>query len=80
MIRAWEGKNVLSWHLQGLINFHFLLVEVPWIDHCIDIEQNVWVLFKKQEVLLLCSFFEALSVILWDTVPEFWLAPVIVVD
>ena len=46
MIGAREGKDVLPRHLQGFINFHLLLVEVSWVDHRIDIEQNIGVLLE----------------------------------
>ena len=80
MVGPREGQNVFTWHLEGLVHLHLLLMQVPWVDHRIDIEQYIGVLFEEQEIFLFCCFLEPLSVILWDPVPELGLPPVVIVN
>lgn len=55
-------------------------MEVARVYHSVDVQQDVGVLFEQEEVLLLCGFLEALSVVVWDTVPDLRSAPVVEVD
>jgi hypothetical protein len=80
MIGPRKGQNVFSRHLQCLIDLYLLLVEIPRIDHGVDVEQDIWVLFEEEKVFLFCSLLKPFPVILWHTVPELGLAPVIIVD
>jgi hypothetical protein len=80
MVGAWEGEDVLSRHLEGLVHFHLLLLEVAWVDHGVYVQKDVGILFEKEEVLLLRCFLELFSLVLRDTVPELGLPPMVVVD
>jgi hypothetical protein len=57
-----------------------LRLEVSRRDHSYYSVQEVRVLFEKQTNFLFSSSFKSLSVFLRDTVPEFRLTPVMVVD
>ena len=55
-------------------------MQVPRVNHRVNVEQDIWIFLKEQKVLLSCCLLKLLSVVVWDPVPELGLAPVIVVD
>lgn len=47
MVGPWEGQNVLTWHLQGLVYLDSLLLKVARIYHRVNVMEDVRILFEK---------------------------------